>query len=150
MMDVSNNKLGGGYMRISWLIILVASLVILSACADTKGKTQSLQEFYKDANIENVNKVIIQDGSTGLSKTITNQEQIDAFLALINEIVFTPQENQEGRVGWRYGITLYDGKKEFSFTLNHINDTYYDSNPAILPIVDDYYKQLEIMEEYID
>ena len=150
MMDVSNNKLGGGYMRIPWLFILFASLVILSACADTKGKTQSLQEFYKDTNVENVDKAIIQDGSTGLSKTITKQEQIDAFLALINEIVFTPEENQEGYVGWAYRITLSDGEKEFKFTLGHINDTYYDSNPAIFPIVDDYYKQLKIKEEYID
>lgn len=133
-------------MRKSWLFILFASLVILSACADTKGKTQSLQEFYKDANIENVDKVIIQHGS-GVSKTITNQEQIDAFLALINEIVFTPKENQEGYVGWAYSIALSDGEKEFEFTLGHINDTYYDSNPDIHPIVDDYYKRLEIMEE---
>ena len=133
-------------MRISWLIILFASLVILSACAETKGKTQTLQQFYKDANIENVDKVIIQHGS-GVSKTITNQEQIDAFLALINEIVFTPQENQEVGVGWAYSITLSDGGKEFTFTLNHINDTFYDSNPDIYPIVDDYYKQLEIKEE---
>ena len=136
-------------MRISWLIILFASLVILSACAETKGKTQSLQEFYKDANIENVDKVIIQHGS-GVSKAITNQEEIDAFLALINEIVFTPKENQEGYVGWAYSIALSDGEKEFKSTLGHINDTYYDSNPDIYPIVDNYYKELEIMEEYID
>lgn len=133
-------------MRISWLIILFASLVILSACAETKGKTQTLQQFYKDANIENVDKVIIQHGS-GVFKTITNQEEIDAFLALIKDIVFTPQENQEGGVGWAYRIALFDGEKEFNFTLNHINDTYYDSNPDIYPIVDDYYKQLEIKEE---
>ena len=97
----------------------------------------------------NVDKVIIQHGS-GVSKTITNQEEIDAFLALINEIVFTPKENQEGYVGWAYRIVLSDGEKEFKFTLGHINNTYYDSNPAIFPIVDDYYKQLEIKEEYID
>ena len=146
MMDVSNIKLGGGYMRILWLIILFASLVILSACAETKGKTQTLQQFYKDANIVNVDKVIIQHGS-GVSKTITNQEEIDAFLALINEIVFTPKENQEGYVGWAYRIALFDGEKEFKFTLGRINNTYYDSNPAIFPIVDDYYKQLDIKEE---
>ena len=133
-------------MKISWLFILFASLVILSACAETKGKTQTLQQFYKDANIENVDKVIIQHGS-GVSKSITNQEQIDAFIGLINEIIFTPKENQEGYVGWAYSVALFDGEKEFSFTLGHINNTYYDSNPAIFPIVDDYYKQLDIKEE---
>lgn len=125
--------------------MLLVSLFILSAC--TNGKTQSLESFYKDAKIENVDKVIIQDGSTGASKTITNQEQIGEFLTLIKEIEFTPQENQEKRKGWRYGITLFDGEKEFKFTLNQIDNTYYDSNPDTHPIVDNYYKQLEIVEE---
>ena len=132
-------------MKKSLFLILLVSLLLLSAC--TNGKTQSLEEFYKDAKIENVDKVIIQDGSTGYSKTITNQEQIGEFLSLIKDIEFTPQDNQEKRVGWRYGITLFDGEKEFKFTLNEIDNTYYDSNPDIHPIVDNYYKQLEIVEE---
>ena len=125
--------------------MLLISLLLLSACSN--GKTQSLEGFYKDAKIENVDKVIIQDGSTGYSKTITNQEQIVEFLSLIKEIEYTPQDNQEKRDGWRYGITLFDGEKEFTFTLNQIDNTYYDSNPDIRPIVDNYYKQLEIVEE---
>lgn len=132
-------------MKKSLFLMLLVSLFILSAC--TNGKTQSLESFYKDVKIENVDKVIIQDGSTGASKTITNQEQIGEFLTLIKEIEFTPQENQEKRKGWRYGITLFDGEKEFKFTLNQIDNTYYDSNPDIHPIVDNYYKQLEIVEE---
>ena len=125
--------------------MLLICLLLLSACSN--GKTQSLEEFYKDAKIENVDKVIIQDGSTGYSKTITNQDQIGEFLSLIKEIEYTPQDNQEKRVGWRYGITLFDGEKEFKFTLNQIDNTYYDSNPDIHPIVDNYYKKLEIIEE---
>ncbi|MEH7253445.1 hypothetical protein V7111_15060, partial [Neobacillus niacini] len=109
-----------------------------SAC--TIGKTQSLEEFYKDAKIENVDKVIIQDGSIGASKEITVQEQIEEFLTLIKDIEFTPQDNQEKRDGWRYGITLFDGEREFKFTLSEIGDTYYDSNPDIHPIVENYYK----------
>lgn len=125
--------------------MLLICLLLLSACSN--GKTQSLEGFYKDAKIENVDKVIIQDGSTGYSKTIANQEQIDEFLNLIKEIEYTPQDNQEKREGWRYGITLFDGEKEFEFTLNQIDSTYYDSNPDIHPIVDRYYKQIEIVEE---
>lgn len=67
-------------------------------------KTQSLEEFYKDAKIEKVDKVIIQDGSTGASKAITEQEQIDEFLSQIKNIEFSPQDNQEERDGWRYRI----------------------------------------------
>lgn len=134
--------------KILFLILLV-SLLLLSACNNvvTNGKTQLLEEFFKDAKIENVDKVIIQDGSTGASKTITKQEDIGEFLSLIKAIEFIPQENQEERVGWRYGITLLDGEKEFKFTLNHIDNTFYDSNPDIHPIVDSFYKQLDIEEE---
>ena len=128
--------------------MLLICLLLLSACSN--GKTQSLEEFYKDAKIENVDKVIIQDGPTGYSKTITktitNQEQISEFLSLINEIEFTPYEKNQGiREGWRYGITLFD--KEFKFNLNQIDITYYDTNPDINTIVDKYYKQLEIVKE---
>lgn len=124
-------------------LMLLICLLLLSACSN--GKTQSLEEFYNDAKIENVDKVIIQDGSTGYSKTITNQEQIGEFLSLINEIEFTPQENQGKREGWKYGVTLFD--KEFKFNLNEIDISYYDSNPDINTIVDIYYNQLEIVKE---
>ena len=124
--------------------MLLISLLLLSACSN--GKTQSLEEFYKDAKIENVDKVIIQDGSTGATKTITNQEQINEFLTLIKEIELTPQDNQRDAKGWLYGIILYDDEKEFLFT-NQINNTYYDSTPDIHPIVENYYKQLDIEEE---
>ena len=132
-------------MKKSLFLNLLVSLFLLAAC--NNGKTQSLEAFYHDAKIEEVDKVIIQDGSTGASKTITEQQQIDEFLSLIKDIQFTPQDNQEERSGWRYGISLFDGEKEFKFTLNHIDDTYYDSNPDIHPIVDNYYKQLDIVEE---
>ncbi|MGE7930735.1 hypothetical protein [Lysinibacillus xylanilyticus] len=127
------------------ILILLVSLLFVSAC--TNGKTQSLEAFYKDAKIESIDKVVIQDGSTGASKTITKQEQINDFVSLIKDIQFTPQDNQEKRVGWRYGITLLDSEKEFKFTLGEIDNTHYDSNPDIYPIVDNYYKQLEIAEE---
>ncbi|MFJ8515243.1 hypothetical protein [Lysinibacillus xylanilyticus] len=127
------------------ILILLVSLFLVSAC--TNGKTQSLEAFYKDAKIESIDKVVIQDGSTGASKTITMQEQINDFVSLIKDIQFTPQGNQEKRVGWGYGITLLDSEKEFKFTLSEIDNTYYDSNPDIYPIVDNYYKQLEILEE---
>ncbi|MCM3124379.1 MULTISPECIES: hypothetical protein [unclassified Mesobacillus] len=131
-------------MKKSMFLIMLVSLFFVSACSN--GKTQSLEGFYKDAEIENVDKIIIQDGSTGASKTITQNGQMDEFLSLINDIQFTPLKNQEKRDGWRYGITLFDGEKVFKFTLNKIGNTYYDTNPDINPIVDRFYKQLESAE----
>lgn len=129
----------------SLLVVLLACICLISACSN--GKTQSLKEFYRDAKIENIDKIIIQDGSTGASKTLTDQQQIEEFIALIKDIEFSPQDNQDKRVRWRYGITLFDGERTFEFTLNKIGDTYYDSAPDILPIVDEFYKGLDIKEE---
>lgn len=126
-------------MKKSLFLILMVSLLVISACTDAQ--TQSLEAFYKDAKIEDVSEIIIQDGSTGASKKITEQNQIDDFLSLIKDIEFTTRNHQEKSVGWRYAITLVDGEKEFKFTLND-----YDSKPDIHPIVDDYYKRLEIEE----
>ncbi|MFS0781573.1 hypothetical protein [Bacillus sp. 1P06AnD] len=61
---------------------LFLSLFFVSAC--TNEKTRSLEEIYKKATISTIDKIIIQKGSTGASKTITAQEQIDDFLSLIN------------------------------------------------------------------
>lgn len=122
----------------------ILSLLLLSACTDAK--IQSLEEFYKEAEIETIDQIVIQDGSTGASKTITEQQQIDEFLSLINDTVFSPQSNQEDRNGWRYAIHLFEGEKEFNFTLNKIGNIYYDSTPDIYPIVDNYYNNVEIEE----
>ena len=131
-----------------FLIVLV-SLFVLPGCTEgsKNGKTKTLETFYQDQKIDNIDQIIIQDGSTGASKMITKQPEIEEFLSLIRDVKFTPQDNQEERVGWRYGITLIDGDCEFTFSLHHIDNTYYDSNPDIFPIVDNYYKQLDLAEE---
>jgi len=131
-------------MKKALLIAIILSIILLSACSN--GKPQRLEEFYQDAKIENVDKVIIQDGTTGGSIEILKKEQVDEFLSLIKDITFTPQSNQANVKGWRYGITLFDNEKEFQFTLSQIGDTYYDSTPDIFPIVDDYYKSLKMKD----
>lgn len=122
---------------------LLAILLLLSGCTE---KTQSIEEIYNDAKIENVDKIIIHYGATGYKKTITNQEQITEFLSLINNIEFTRIDKAE-EWGALYYIYLFDGKREFIFNMNQIGKRYYDSNPAIEPIIDNYYQQLDIEEE---
>ena len=73
-------------------------------------------------------------------------KQINEFLALIKDIEFSPQDNQEKRDGFLYSIKLYDGEAQFNFSLSQIDDVYYDTEPDIYPIVDGYYKRLEIDE----
>jgi len=86
--------------------VLIVSC-LLTACS---AKTQSLEAFYTEEGIENVDKIVIVDGSTGYIKTLTDVEQINEFLALIKDVEFSSQDNQEKRDGFLYSITLYDGK----------------------------------------
>lgn len=132
-------------MKSFFSVILLIGFFLLSGCSDAK--TQTLEMFLNDADIQTIDKVILVDGSTGYSKTMTDSQQIDEFIALIKDILYTPQKNQEERSGWRYGIKVVDGEKEFGFSLMQIGETYYDSEPDIHPIVDAYYQNLDIEEK---
>ncbi|MGM9946161.1 MAG: hypothetical protein ACI33M_14515 [Lysinibacillus sp.] len=127
-----------------YLVLVLIVGCLLAAC---NAKTQSLEAFYTEDGIESVDKVVILDGSTGYTKTLTDIEQINEFLALIKDIEFSPQDNQEKRYGFLYGITLYDGEAQFNFSLSQIDNVYYDTEPDIYPIIDGYYKRLEMEEK---
>ncbi|WP_235846866.1 hypothetical protein [Neobacillus soli] len=124
-------------------LILLLMLTLVGCGLETK----TLPEFY-EGDFGHVTKIAIVDGSTGYKKTITDHVVINEFLAQIKEIKFIPQENQEARSGWRYSINLFqDGKEPFQFTLTQVNDDYYYTEPDIHPIVDDFYKNLDVQEE---
>lgn len=118
-------------------------LVILAGCGL---KTKMLSEFYED-QLKSIDEMRILDGSTGYSKNITDEKMIDEFLSLIETIQYIPDDNQEKRVGFRYAITLFDGNNSFSFTLNEVDGHYYDTEPDIFPIVDNFYKNLAVEEK---
>lgn len=110
-------------------------------------ETKTLPEFYQK-DISDVSKIVIGDGNTGYKKTFTDKKVIDDFLNKIKDIKFIPDENQEDRSGTNYSISLFEGdEKTFSFTLIQVNDHYYHTEPDIYPIVDDFYKHLNVKEE---
>ena len=110
-------------------------------------ETKTLSEFY-EKELDDVTEIHILDGSTGYEKVINDKKIIDDFLSEIKDIKFIPEENQEDRMGFSYGIGFYqDEENTFSFTLNEVNGNYYYTEPDIHPIVDDFYKSLEIEEE---
>lgn len=132
-------------LRRGLVLILIVSMLAMTACTDAK--PQSLEEFYLEAGIQAADKITIQDGSTGYSKTLVDKEEMDGFLASIDDIMFIPKADQEKREGWRYSVSLFDGEEAFNFTLNEIEGTYYYTEPDIFPIVDRYYKELELSEQ---
>ena len=126
-------------MKKSLFVIVLLSLFVTGCNSE---KAQTLQAFWEEANIENVESIVIVDGSTGESKTMSDPEQIEVFLSSIQDVQFTPQKNQEPRAGWRYNITLMDEDEQFQFETREIDGIYYDTSTDLSPIVEEYFKQL--------
>jgi hypothetical protein len=124
--------------------LIVLFFFLLAGCSL---ETKTLSEFYEE-DLDDVIKIELLDGSTGYKKVIIDKTVIDNFLDEIRDIQFIPEENQEKRDGFRYSITLFqDEDRTFSFTLNEVNDHYYYTQPDIHPVVDDFYKNLDVQEE---
>ncbi|CEG25666.1 hypothetical protein [Bacillus sp. B-jedd] len=139
--DHAKRKPVGIILRI---LVGTAMALMLAGCGL---ETKTLPEFY-GKDLDEVSKIVIWDGSTGYKKKITDKAMIDKFLNTINEIKFIPEENQEKRVGWRYSINLYEkDKRTLQFTLNEVDGHYYYTEPDIHPIVDEFYKNLDVKEE---
>lgn len=49
-------------MKKSFMLILITCLLVIAACSSAK--TQSLEEFYNDKKIGNIDRIIFLDGST--------------------------------------------------------------------------------------
>ena len=99
-------------------------------CSPTKPlETQTLPQLY-DNNLNNITE---------------EKKGIDDFLNSIKDIQRIPDENQGPKSGFHYAITLYqDGEDSFTFGPTHVNDHYYDTEPNMLPIMDDFYRNLEV------
>ncbi|MET3695871.1 hypothetical protein SAMN05877753_102600 [Bacillus oleivorans] len=125
-------------------VVVFVLIIILSTCGL---ETKTLEQFY-EGNLNDVTQIRILDGNTGYSKTVTDQTVIANFLDKIKDIKFIPEENQEDRDGFNYAIALYENEKDtFSFSLTRFNGHYYHTEPEILPIVDHFYKNLNVKEE---
>ncbi|WP_160496906.1 hypothetical protein [Paenibacillus dendrobii] len=92
----------------------------------------SLTKAYP-GSISKVDKVELLDGSTGERRTIVDQKTIQQWLNKIKNIELDPDDNQEGRVGYIFGITLFENeKKTLGFIPNEINNIYYKNNEEFL------------------
>ncbi|MFD1176008.1 hypothetical protein ACFQ3W_06755 [Paenibacillus puldeungensis] len=107
-------------------------LLLVTGCYGSKEsivlQPATLSEIYP-GNILKVNKVELLDGSSGERKVIEDQGKIKKWINLIKDIKLIPDSNQEDRVGFIYGISLYEEDElKLGFVLNHINKIYYKNN----------------------
>ena len=126
-------------------LLIILTTILLTACSAPK--VQTFEKYFTNAGMTNVEELIIQDGSTGYTKTTDDPQHIDALLSELKSIEVIPDDNQEARDGWRYGITLVQGEKRYSFALNSIEDIYYHTEPDLHPFVDSFYQNLDVEEK---
>ncbi|QFF99651.1 hypothetical protein PB01_12855 [Psychrobacillus glaciei] len=128
-------------MKLAKVPIVYMLIVILTGCNSLESKT--LTQLYKGQFVD-VDQMIILDGTTGHQKIVSEKVVIDEFLEKIKDIQFIPEDNQETEKGFRYGITLMEGEKSFTFTMNQVNNHNYYTEPDMYPIVVGFYTGLDI------
>ncbi|SFM46848.1 hypothetical protein SAMN03159341_1366 [Paenibacillus sp. 1_12] len=112
--------------------IIITLLLLITGC---QGKTDpihlkpiTLSEAYPGSIME-VDKIELLDGSSGERKIIENKGEIKQWISKIKDIKLNPEDKQEGRVGYIFGISLYEGEKiMLGFIPNQINKMYYKTN----------------------
>ncbi|QEY22469.1 hypothetical protein D0S48_18395 [Psychrobacillus sp. AK 1817] len=105
-------------------------------------ETLTIDDYYKK-NLEDVSEIEVVDGSNGNSRATTNKEEILSFIKEVKDITFIPAEDQSERDGFLYSITFYEGDKAtIQFVLNEIGDDYYNTEPDIEPIVEEFFSAM--------
>ena len=111
-------------------------LLILVGCQTMHLKQQTIGAFMQDAKVKEVKEIIILNGETGEKKTITDAGKIEQFLDDIEDILFTPDDNQQQRDGFRYAVKLVDGEHSLQFTTNSVGQDYYVTEEPLFEVID--------------
>ncbi|PZD93210.1 hypothetical protein DNH61_24505 [Paenibacillus sambharensis] len=125
--------------RTAWLLMIIVLLAGCSAEAPpgkAELKTQRLHEFYP-GSISNVEAVEILDGSTGDRKLISDELMVRDWINQVKDMIFVPDPNQEGRTGFLYEVSLFEGEeRKLSFTPSAVGGHYYLHNEKLLARVE--------------
>lgn len=104
-------NVGGIFIKRLLVFIMISAVFVTSAC--TSGKTKTLEMFYTEAEVEQVDEVLIQNGVDTTSKTITlfDIENEKEFEFLLNKIGDTYYETNSNilRIVDQYYLN-FDGK----------------------------------------
>lgn len=115
------------------MIVIFLPLLILFGCQGkedtvTHHPITTLSQAYP-GDIIAVDRLELVDGSSGDRIMMEDKTEIKEWIGLIKDLELTPDPNQEGRTGYIFGITLYEGEEQkLSFIPNYINNIYYQSN----------------------
>lgn len=127
--------------------LLIVLLILLSECQqanDTKPDILNpitFSEVYP-GSILAVNKIELQDGTSGKLKAIQDTAIIDSFIDRVKDIILTPEEEQKGSVGFVYRVMLYEGDEmKMDFTPLQINGIYYLEESELLLEIQELFRE---------
>ena len=123
------------------LLFPIILLLFLGGCSYYDEKT--IKHVLEKEDFTNIEEIVIHDGSTGDTKTVTDDAQIAKILSCINDVVLYKDDNQEPRDGFTYALTFLEGSKKLSISNNKLHDTYYTTNRDLTEIIDTFYKSIE-------
>lgn len=136
-----SRKMEGEKMSPFKLFFLIILLLFLGGCSNYEEKT--IEYVLENEDFTNIEEIVIRDGSTGDTKTVTDKAQIAKILSLINDVVLYKDDNQEPRDGFLYTLTFKEDSKKLSISDKMIHDTYYTTKPNLAHIIKTFYEQFE-------
>lgn len=84
-------------------------------------------------DIQKVDSIEIRSGSTGELKAYTDHTQVQEAINKLSELTLVPDPNQEGRTGFLYSISFFEGKElKLGITNNSIAGVYYNHNEDLV------------------
>lgn len=90
-------------MKLSRLVFILI-LLLLSACSQSNTTTpKKLGELYP-GEMQNVDQIVITDGSNGARKSFVNKEKLSEWLEQIKDVTFRLDQDQGKRDGFRYSV----------------------------------------------
>jgi uncharacterized protein Veg len=126
--------------KLIFLILFICLFCIVGCQSEARLKPMTFQEIYP-AILSDVTKIEIRHGG-GELKTIKDVKIIDDWLESIKDITFEPDENQEGRVGYKYSVKLFEEKDvKIYFDTSKIDDFYYIPNNQIMERIEKLFEE---------
>jgi len=117
------------------LTLIIALALFAAGCSKSPSvpdlTPKKLHELYP-GDIRQVDYMEIRSGSTGELKSYSDKEQIQEWIASVENIIMVPNTNQEGKVGFLFSVALYEDKQiKLSFTPSSSNKIYYLHNEEL-------------------
>lgn len=125
-----------------WVLIMV--VVLLAGCHGNTDsvllKPVSLAKVYP-GEITDVNRIELLDGTSGARKMVEDQVIIKQWIRTVKDIPLIPDDNQEGAVGFRFRISLYEGEiLKLGFSPHRIEFISYKSSDELLRHIEDLFE----------